>query len=37
VYNHCSFSDYVDFRFAGDGRKLSDPLQAFCGAPKDKQ
>ncbi|CAO2163392.1 unnamed protein product [Urochloa humidicola] len=32
MYNDCSFSEYVDFRFAGDGRKLSDPLKAFCGA-----
>ncbi|CAL5006360.1 unnamed protein product [Urochloa decumbens] len=37
MYGDCSFSEYVDFRFAGDGRKLSDPLKAFCGALKDKQ
>ncbi|CAO2163393.1 unnamed protein product [Urochloa humidicola] len=38
MYNDCSFSEYVDFRFAGDGRKLNDPLKA-CGTvhPKDKR
>ncbi|KAL6900835.1 hypothetical protein ACP4OV_005511 [Aristida adscensionis] len=30
-YNTCDFDEYVDFRFVGNGRKLSDPLKGFCG------
>ncbi|TVU05997.1 hypothetical protein EJB05_49184, partial [Eragrostis curvula] len=35
IYNPCNFDEYVNFRFMGDGRKLSDPLEGFCGAVKD--
>ncbi|CAO2188167.1 unnamed protein product [Urochloa humidicola] len=37
MYNDCSFTEYVNFRFAGDGRKLSDPLKAFCGVLKESK
>ncbi|KAG2579434.1 probable 2-oxoglutarate-dependent dioxygenase AOP1.2 isoform X2 [Panicum virgatum] len=36
LYNPCDFDGYVHFRFVGDGRKLSDPLEAFCGVAKDE-
>ncbi|RLM61089.1 Gibberellin 3-beta-dioxygenase 1 [Panicum miliaceum] len=35
LYKPCDFDGYVRFRFAGDGRKLSDPLEAF-GVAKDE-
>ncbi|CAL5006357.1 unnamed protein product [Urochloa decumbens] len=31
LYKPCDFDEYVRFRFAGDGQKLTDPLEAFCG------
>lgn len=36
LYNPCDFDGYVHFRFVGDGRKLSDPLEVFCGVAKDE-
>ncbi|CAO2163389.1 unnamed protein product [Urochloa humidicola] len=30
-YKDCDFDGYVRFWFAGDGQKLRDPLEAFCG------
>ncbi|KAL6598480.1 hypothetical protein ACP70R_046179 [Stipagrostis hirtigluma subsp. patula] len=35
-YTPCNFDEYVDFRFIGDGRKLTDPLKGFCGVAKDE-
>ncbi|TVU00328.1 hypothetical protein EJB05_54256, partial [Eragrostis curvula] len=37
LYNPCNFDEYIRFRFAGDGRKLSHPLKGFCGVIKDEQ
>ncbi|CAL5006364.1 unnamed protein product [Urochloa decumbens] len=34
LYKPCDFDEYVRFRFAGDGQKLSDPLEAFCGVAR---
>ncbi|GJN16231.1 hypothetical protein PR202_gb03275 [Eleusine coracana subsp. coracana] len=34
-YDPCDFDEYVNFRFIGEGRKLSDPLKGFCGTVKD--
>ncbi|CAL5012362.1 unnamed protein product [Urochloa decumbens] len=34
LYKPCNFDEYVRFRFAGDGQKLSDPLEAFCGVAR---
>ncbi|CAO2169043.1 unnamed protein product [Urochloa humidicola] len=36
-YKSCDFDGYIHFRFSRDGRKLSDPLEAFCGVVKDEQ
>ncbi|CAO2188170.1 unnamed protein product [Urochloa humidicola] len=35
-YKPCDFDGYIHFRFTGDGVKLSDPLEAFCGVVKDE-
>ncbi|CAL5012354.1 unnamed protein product [Urochloa decumbens] len=35
-YKPCDFDGYIHFRFTGDGRKLSDPLETFCGVVKDE-
>ncbi|TVU00329.1 hypothetical protein EJB05_54257, partial [Eragrostis curvula] len=37
LYSPCNFDGYIQFRFAGDGLKLSDPLKGFCGIIKDEQ
>ncbi|CAM0151195.1 unnamed protein product [Urochloa decumbens] len=36
-YKPCDFDGYVRFRFVGEGRELSDPLEAFCGVVKDEE
>ncbi|CAO2163391.1 unnamed protein product [Urochloa humidicola] len=33
-YNPCDFDGYVRFRYVGEGQKLDDPLEAFCGVAK---